>query len=168
MEPANSVIELDLARREDLPLLVDLIGELADYESRRHEVLVNVAELDEALFGPRPLCAALLARVDQQPAAFALWFFSFSTFRGRPNLYIEDLYVRPAFRRLGLGRAIMKRLALVASEHRCERLEWSVLAWNQPAIAFYHSLGGEPVDDWKVFQLGSAALARLAEVTSAS
>jgi GNAT superfamily N-acetyltransferase len=165
MQPANSVIELGTVTRADLPLLVDLIGELAEYESRRHEVLLDVAELDEALFGPRPMCAALIARVDRQPAGFALWYFSFSTFRGRPNLYIEDLYIRPAFRRLGLGRATMKRLALVASEHRCERLEWSVLNWNQPAIAFYHSLGGKPVEDWKVFQLGSAALVRLAEAT---
>ena len=104
MEYVGPTIALDAAAEDDLGLVVDLVGELAEYEQRRHEVLLDTADLSEALFGPRRLCDALIARVDGQPAGFAIWFFSFSTFRGRPNLYIEDLYVRPAFRRLGVGR----------------------------------------------------------------
>jgi GNAT superfamily N-acetyltransferase len=168
MKHVGAAIELDAATRNDLPLLVDLVGELAEYENRRHEVLLDAADFAEALFGPRPLCEALVARVGGEAVGFAIWYFSFSTFPGRPNLYVEDLYVRPAFRRLGVGRAIVCRLAQVAEQRRCGRLEWSVLAWNEPAIAFYHSLGAQPVADWKVFQLSGAALARLALARSAT
>jgi GNAT superfamily N-acetyltransferase len=162
METNRRAIELRGPTRYELPLLVELVGELAEYEGRRHEVLLNVADLGEALFGPRPWCEALLALVGGEAAGFAIWFYSFSTFRGRPNLYIEDLFVRPDFRRGGVGRAIFKRLAQIAGRRKCGRVEWSVLEWNEPAIAFYHSLGAQPVAEWKVFQLGGAALARLA------
>ncbi len=167
MKDAGRAIKLDAATEDDLSLLVDLVGELADYEKRRHEVLLDVADLREALFGPRRLCDALIARVDGQPAGFAIWFFSFSTFRGRPNLYIEDIYVRPAFRRLAIGRALLGRLAGVAVERGCGRLEWSVLAWNEPAIAFYHALGAQRVPDWQVYQLSGADLRRLADAPAA-
>ena len=162
MNDAHGAIELHSARVEDLPLLLELVGELAEYEQRRHEVLVGTEDLSEALFGPRALCDALVARVAGEAAGFAIWLFSFSTFRGRPNLYLEDLYVRPQFRRLGVGRAILGRLAQIAGDRRCGRLEWSVLGWNEPAIAFYHSLGAQPVADWRVFQLSGGAMARLA------
>ena len=167
MEHAGGAIALDAAKEDDLALMVDLVGELAEYEQRRHEVLLDTADLREALFGPRRLCDALIARVDGQPAGLAIWFFSFSTFRGRPNLYIEDLYVRPAFRRLGVGRALLGRLAGVARERGCGRLEWSVLAWNEPAIAFYHSLGAQRVADWQAYQLSGTVLTRLADEAAA-
>ena len=156
-------IELDAVTEDDLGLVVELVGELAEYEQRRHEVLLEAADLREAMFGPRRLCEALIARVGRQPAGFAIWFFSFSTFRGRSNLYVEDLYVRPAYRRLGVGRALLGRLAGVAAERGCGRLEWSVLAWNEPAIAFYRALGAQPVADWQSYQLSGAGVARLAE-----
>jgi GNAT superfamily N-acetyltransferase len=163
VEHVRGAIELDAVQEDDLGLVVELVGELADYEQRRHEVLVDAADLREALFGPRRLCDAMIARVGGQPAGFAIWYFTFSTFRGRPNLYIEDLYVRPAFRRLGVGRALLGRLAGVAGERGCGRLEWSVLAWNEPAIAFYHALGAQPVADWQGYQLSGRALTRLGD-----
>ena len=168
MTDAGGTIELDPVQEADVELLVELVGELADYEQRRHEVLIDTADLREALFGPRRLCDALIARAGGQPAGFAIWYYSFSTFRGRPNLYIEDLYVRPAFRRLGVGQALVARLAGVAGERGCGRLEWSVLAWNEPAIAFYRALGAEPVADWRVYQLSGRALRRLTEKPAAS
>jgi len=162
VEKTSAAIELTSVREDDLPLVVELVGELAEYEQRRHEVLLEAPDLRAALFGSQKVCDALIARVGGQPAGMAIWFFSFSTFRGRPNLYLEDLFVRPAYRRFGVGRAIMARLAAVAGERGCGRLEWSVLAWNDPAIAFYRSLGAEPVAEWQAYQLSGAALARLA------
>jgi len=161
-------VELAAVKEEDLELVVELVGELADYEQRRHEVLVDSADLGEALFGPWRLCDALIVRVGGQPAGFAIWFFTFSTFRGRPNLYLEDLYVRPAFRRLGVGRRVLGHLAAVAGQTGCGRLEWSVLDWNEPAMAFYHALGAQPVADWRSYQLSGRALTRLSETQSSS
>ncbi|HEX4146273.1 MAG TPA: GNAT family N-acetyltransferase [Pirellulales bacterium] len=168
MERAGGAIELKAVTEDDLELVIELIGELADYEQRRHEVLVDRAALREALFGPRRLCGALIAGVDGRPAGFALWYYSFSTFWGRPNLYIEDLYVRPVFRRRGVGRALLAQLAAVAAERGCGRLEWSVLAWNEPAMAFYRSIGAQPVSDWRAYQLSGQALAHLAGAPTAS
>lgn len=156
-------IELRPVRAEDVPVLIDLINELAEYEERPHEVTIEVGPLGEALFGRRPLVEALIAwTADRQPAGFAIWFYTFSTFRGRANLYVEDLFVRPAWRRQGLGRKIMSHLARLAIERGCGRLEWSVLVWNEPALSFYRDLGALPITEWGVYTLSADALCRLA------
>jgi GNAT superfamily N-acetyltransferase len=163
MKPVDSEIELAVASEADVPLLVEMVGELAEYENRRHEVVLDPAQLAAALVGRQPLCEALIARCAGEPAGFAIWFYSFSTFQGRKNLYIEDLFVRPAFRRRGVGREIIGHLARLALQRQCGRLEWSVLTWNEPALEFYRRLGARPVADWQVYQLGPEALAGLAE-----
>jgi GNAT superfamily N-acetyltransferase len=150
------------ATAADVPELLRLIGELAEYERLRHQVVASEAQLAAALFGPRPEAEALLAELDGAPAGFALFFHNFSTFLGRRGLYLEDLFVRPAFRRRGVGRALLVQLARLAVERGCGRFEWSVLDWNQPAIDFYRSLGAEPLSDWTVFRLTGDALVRAA------
>jgi GNAT superfamily N-acetyltransferase len=150
------------ARPQDLSIVVEMIRELAEYERRPDEVTLEIEDLQDALFGSPPRVEAVIAwAANQQPAGFALWFHSFSTFRGRPNLYIEDLFVRPAWRQQGAGRALVAELARIAIERHCGRLEWSVLTWNEPAIEFYRRLGALPVTDWAVYELSGPALVKL-------
>ncbi len=156
------LISVRPAEPADVPLVHSLIRELAEYENRLAEVVLDTQMLHAALFGPEQRVEAVIAEVDAQPAGFALFLHTFSTFRGQPNLYIEDLFVRPALRRLGVGQALVRHLASLAIERRCGRLEWSVLTWNAPAIEFYRQLGAEPVTDWAVYVLSGAALGRLA------
>jgi GNAT superfamily N-acetyltransferase len=118
--------------------------------------------LRDALFGPRPAAEVLIAYADDQPAGFALFFHNFSTFLGRRGLYLEDLFVTPEFRRLGIGRRLLAELAHLAIERGCGRFEWSVLNWNEPAIDFYRSLGAAPLADWTIFRMSGDALTRLA------
>ncbi len=151
-------LALEAATPADVPMLLTLIGELADFERLAHEVVVTEASLRESLFGPRPYAETLLARVDGEVAGFALYFHNYSTFLGRAGLYLEDLYVRPAFRGQGVGRALLLHLAAVASSRGCGRMEWSVLNWNRRAVGFYESLGARPVNDWTVYRLDRAAL----------
>ncbi|AKC86533.1 GNAT family N-acetyltransferase [Pseudoxanthomonas suwonensis] len=154
-------IVLRHARRDDLPLILALIGELAEYERLAHEAVADVAMLDEALFGPAPAAEVVIAETDGQGAGFALFFTSFSTFLGRRGLYLEDLFVRPAFRGRGIGRRLMVHLAALAVERGCGRFEWSVLDWNAPAIDFYRRLGAVPMDGWTVQRLSGDALRAL-------
>jgi GNAT superfamily N-acetyltransferase len=118
--------------------------------------------LHRDLFGPRAFAEAVVARVGAEPAGFALWFHNYSTFEGRPGLYLEDLFVRPAFRGRGYGEALLRHLARVAVERGCARFEWSVLDWNEPALAFYRKLGAVPMDEWTVQRVSGAALRALA------
>lgn len=155
-------LELRAAGPEDTALILALIRELAEYERLSDQVVATEERLRESLFGERRCVDCILARVDGEPAGFALYFTSFSTFLGRPGIYLEDLFVRPAFRRRGIGRALLTRLAQLAVERGCGRLEWSVLDWNTPAIDFYRSLGAVPMDEWTVFRLAGEALERLA------
>jgi len=148
---------------EDSGLVLAFIQSLADYEKLAHEVVASEQDLREHLFGPQPRAEVLIAEYDGQPAGFALFFHNFSTFLGRPGLYLEDLFVRPEMRGLGLGRALLQRLAWLARERRCGRVEWSVLDWNEPAIGFYKKLGAVPMDAWTVYRLTGAALERLAQ-----
>lgn len=141
--------------------LLALIKALADYEKLSHEVTATPADLAVSLFGSPPTAHAVLAEVQGQAVGFALYFFNFSTFVGRPGLYLEDLYVRPEYRGRGYGKALLLHLAALARERGCGRMEWSVLDWNQPAIDFYRSLGARPMDDWTVFRLDQTALAAL-------
>lgn len=150
------------ATPDDLPLIAELIRALADYEMLAHEVRFDEAVLGEKLFGSRPYAEVLIGEADGAPMGFALFFHNFSTFEGRPGIYLEDLFVRPEGRGVGLGKALLAALARLAVERDCARLEWSVLDWNAPSIGFYKSLGARPMDDWTVMRMDGAALASLA------
>jgi GNAT superfamily N-acetyltransferase len=149
---------IDAATPADIPTLLTLIGELAEFERLAHEVVVTAAGLEEALFGPRPVVEAAVARVGTDVAGFALYFRSFSTFVGREGLFLEDLYVRPAFRGQGVGRGLLAHVARIAAARGCGRMEWSVLNWNRRAVGFYEALGARPVNEWTTYRLDRAAL----------
>jgi GNAT superfamily N-acetyltransferase len=146
----------------DLPLIAQLIRDLAEYEKLAHEVRFDEATLATHLFGPRPMAEVVIGEIDSAPQGFALFFHNFSTFEGRPGIYLEDLYVRPAARGSGLGKALLLHLAHLAEQRGCARLEWSVLDWNAPSIGFYQSLGARPMDDWTIMRVDGATLAQLA------
>ena len=148
----------------DVPVLLAFIRELAEYEKLAHEVSANEEQLRATLFGPRPFAEALLTYVDDDPAGFALFFHNYSTFLARPGLYLEDLYVRPAHRRRGLGRRLLTTVARLAVERGCGRYEWTVLDWNTPSIRFYESLGAEMKSDWRIMRVAGAALENLAKL----
>ena len=146
----------------DLPLIAQLIRDLAEYEHLAHEVRFDEATLGTYLFGARPMAEVLIGEIDGAPQGFALYFHNFSTFEGRPGIYLEDLYVRPAARGAGLGKALLAHLAGLAVERGCARLEWWVLDWNAPSIAFYKALGARAMDDWTVMRVSGDALGALA------
>ena len=156
-------ITLRPATRADIPQILAFIAELAEYEKLAHEAVATAASLERDLFGPRPYAEVILADVDAQPAGFALFFHNYSTFLGQPGLYLEDLFVRPRFRGLGLGKRLMRELARIALQRGCGRFEWSVLDWNAPAIAFYRALGAVGMDEWTVQRVSGAALRALAD-----
>ena len=156
------MLQIQPAREADVAQILRFIRELARYERLEHEVIATEADLRAALFGERPFAEALLARLDGAPVGFALFFHNFSTFTGRPGLYLEDLYVTPPARGRGIGRQLLRHLATVAIERRCARVDWAVLDWNTSAIAFYRSLGAQPLEDWRVFRLTGAPLEQLA------
>lgn len=162
MTAAAPVVVIRPAVREDVGAILGFIRELAEYEKLAHEVVADEAGLARQLFGAAPRAEVLIAEVDGTPAGFALFFHNFSTFVGKPGLYLEDLFVRPAFRGLGLGKRLMVRLAALAVERDCGRFEWSVLDWNQPAIDFYRSLGAVGMDEWTVQRVAGDALRALA------
>jgi GNAT superfamily N-acetyltransferase len=162
----TETITIRPAGQHETPLVLGFIRELARYERLEHEVSASEAELSEALFGERPYAEVLFACSGGEPVGFALFFHNFSTFKGRPGIYLEDLYVRPQARGRGIGRALLAHLARTAVERRCARLEWAVLDWNEPSIGFYRNLGAMPLDDWKIFRLTGPALAQLAAVAA--
>jgi GNAT superfamily N-acetyltransferase len=153
---------IEPAQPVDAPLLVALVRELAEYERLLDHVRIVPDDLRRDLFGPRAFAEAVIARVGDEPVGFALWFHNYSTFEGRPGLYLEDLFVRPAFRGHGYGEDLLRHLARVAVERGCARFEWSVLDWNEPAIAFYRKLGAVALDDWTVQRVSGDALRALA------
>ncbi|HEX9807586.1 MAG TPA: GNAT family N-acetyltransferase [Alteraurantiacibacter sp.] len=148
----------------DLPLIAELISELAEFEKLSHEVRFDEEVLGRKLFGERPYAEVLMGEIDGTAQGFALFFHNFSTFEGRPGIYLEDLYVRPEARGAGLGKAMLRHLAALALERDCARLEWWVLDWNAPAIGFYRSIGALPMDEWTVMRMNGEALAELASV----
>jgi GNAT superfamily N-acetyltransferase len=150
------------ATEEDVPLILSLIRELAEYEKLSDEVVATEDGLRDSLFGERRYAEVLIAEHGGAPAGFALFFHNFSTFLGKPGLYLEDLYVKPAFRGAGIGKKLLVRLASLAIGRGCGRLEWWVLDWNEPAIGFYRSVGAEPMDDWTVYRVSGSALEDLA------
>ncbi|RMF68655.1 MAG: GNAT family N-acetyltransferase [Calditrichaeota bacterium] len=151
------------AQEKDVPVILGFIRELAEYEKLAHEVVATEDDLRRTLFGEPRYAEVILGCCNDDPVAFALFFHNYSTFLGRPGIYLEDLYVRPEARGKGFGRKMLAFLARLARERNCGRLEWSVLDWNEPAIKFYRSLGAVPMNDWTVFRLTGDALARLAD-----
>ncbi len=155
-------IRIRSAAPADVPLIRELIEGLATYEKLRHECIASDELLHSALFGERPYAEVVIAELDGNAAGFALFFYNFSTFLARPGIYLEDLFVQPAFRGHGVGKALLQRLAALAVERQCGRLEWSVLDWNVDAIGFYESVGARPQDEWTVYRVTGDALTRLA------
>lgn len=147
---------------EDSGILYRFICELAEYEKLSQSVIATDSDIHEALFGDKPCAEALLAFWENRPVGFALYFTTFSTFVGRPGLYLEDLYVQPDYRRQGIGKELLLHLARLAYNRQCGRMEWSVLNWNEPAIQFYKKLGAKPMDEWTVYRLTRDDLERLA------
>ena len=150
------------ATRADVPLIRELIEGLAEYERLRHECHATESLLEASLFGDRPFAEVVIAEADGEPAGFALFFHNFSTFLARPGIYLEDLFVRPAYRGHGVGKALLRHLAVLAVQRGCGRLEWSVLDWNTDAIGFYEKLGAKAQDEWTVYRVTDDALRRLA------
>lgn len=146
----------------DLPLIAQFIRDLAEYERLAHEVRFDEAKLAERLFGERPYAEVLIGEIDGVAQGFALFFHNFSTFEGRPGIYLEDLFVRPKARGSGLGKALLEKLAEISVGRDCARLEWAVLDWNEPSIAFYKSLGAKQMDEWTVMRVDGDALTALA------
>lgn len=155
-------VAIRFATRDDAPLVAELIRGLARYEKLEREVTMTEEVLVRNLFGPRPYAEALIAEQDGAAVGFALFFHNFSTFLGLPGIYLEDLFVVPGNRGGGVGRALLERLAQIAVERGCGRLEWAVLDWNRDAIGFYERLGARPNDEWTVYRLTGDALRALA------
>jgi GNAT superfamily N-acetyltransferase len=157
---------LSLSIRSATPADISLIGQfirdLAEYEKLAHAVRFDEAVMAQKLFGPRPFAEVLIGEIDGTAQGFALFFHNFSTFEGRPGIYLEDLFVRPDARGSGLGKALLAKLAALAVERDCARLEWSVLDWNTPAIDFYKALGARPMDEWTGYRVDGDALTGLA------
>ena len=150
------------ARLEDVPIILQLIRELATYERAPDEVTATEEQLVDVLFGERPVAEVLLAFEEESPIGFAVYFYNFSTWLGRPGLYLEDLFVKPEKRGKGYGRALLIELAKIARDRGCGRMEWAVLDWNEPAIKFYRALGAKPMHEWTVFRLTGDEIAKLA------
>jgi GNAT superfamily N-acetyltransferase len=156
-------IRIEPANERDIPLIRAFIRELAEYEQLLHQVVATEDELRRTLFGARPAAEIVIAYDGAEPAGFALFFQSYSTFLAKPGLYLEDLFVRPSARGRGIGRRLVTHLARLAVERNYGRLEWRVLDWNEPAIRFYRSIGAEPLNDWTGFRVTGDALRALAE-----
>ena len=155
-------ISVRAATRADVPLILSLIKELAEYERLSHEVVADERRLSHWLFGDAPKAEALIGEIDGQGAGFALFFHNFSTFLAKPGIYLEDLYIRPAYRGHGCGKALLTHIARLALERGCGRYEWSVLDWNQRAIDFYQALGAKPMNDWTIMRVTGEALEKMA------
>ena len=158
--------EVRTTTEADVPVILQLIRDLATYERAPDAVVATEMGLREVLFGPTRSAEVLLALEKAEPVGFAVYFSNFSTWLGRPGLYLEDLFVRPEKRGKGYGRALLIRLAQIAQERRCGRMEWAVLDWNEPAIQFYRKLGARPMDEWTVFRLTGDGISELAQEPS--
>jgi GNAT superfamily N-acetyltransferase len=157
-----SEIQIRRATPDDVPLILAFLRELATYEKLAHEVVATDADMHAALFGERPVVETVIATLDGEPVGYALFFPTFSTFLGKPGLYLEDLYVRPAARGFGVGRSLLEHLARLTVERGWGRLEWAVLDWNEPSIEFYKKMGARPMSEWTVFRLAGERLSSLA------
>lgn len=154
----TSTLLIKKAEKEDVPVILEFIKGLAEYEKLSNEVVATEELLEQTLFGERKVAEVIIGYEGKEPAGFALFFHNYSTFLGRPGIYLEDLFVKPEFRRKGYGKVLLSELAKIAVKRKCGRLEWSVLDWNAPAINFYKSLGAFPMDGWTTFRLTGTAL----------
>ena len=155
-------LQIREAAEADVPVILWFIRQLAEYERLLHEAVMTEETLRESLFGSRRSAEVLLAYYDDKPVGFAVFFHNFSTFLGKPGLYLEDLFVIPEMRGKGFGKALLSRLAKIACDRNCGRFEWAVLDWNTPSIEFYKKLGAVPMDEWTIFRVTGDALKRLA------
>ena len=155
-------LRIERATERDIPAIVRLVRHLAEYEKLAHVMVSSEDDFRRALFGPQRNVEALMAFAGDAPVGFALYFYNFSTFLGKRGIYLEDLFVEPEYRGQGIGKALLLRLAQIARDEDCGRMEWSVLTWNQPSIDFYHRLGAVTLEDWRTFRLSGEALERLA------
>ncbi len=155
-------LSIRFAREDDIPEILHLIRELADYEQLAHCVTATPEVLRTSLFGDRRAAEVLLAFTEGRPIGYALFFHNFSTFLGKPGIYIEDIFVRPTYRQHGVGKAFFQKIAAIAIERDCGRIEWSVLDWNRSAIDFYRAMGAHPVDGWTVYRLVESDFLRIA------
>jgi GNAT superfamily N-acetyltransferase len=155
-------ISIRRATPADVSLILTFIRELATYEKLAHEVVAREEDFHEALFGAHPVVEAVIASLDGEPVGYALFFANFSTFLGKPGLYLEDLYVRPEARGHGAGRALLEHLAQIAVDRKWGRFEWAVLDWNEPSINFYKKMGARAMDEWTIFRMTGEALKKLA------
>jgi GNAT superfamily N-acetyltransferase len=167
-EPASAAIHVRPAQPTDVSPMHTLLLELAAYERLSHAVQATADSLREALFGARPVAEAIVVEAGRQIVGYALYFTTYSTFVGRPGMYLEDLYVQPAWRGQGIGKRLLAEIARQAVERSCGRLEWAVLDWNQPSIDFYQRLGARPLDDWTTYRMTGEPLAALAKLTVAT
>lgn len=155
-------MKIRAATREDVPTILQLIRDLAEYERAPNEVTATEEQLVDVLFGKRPSAEVALGFENDVPVGFAVFFHNFSTWLGRPGLYLEDLFVKPEERGKGYGRALLVHLAKIARDRGCGRMEWAVLDWNEPAIQFYRALGAAPMEEWTVFRLTREGISNLA------
>ncbi|MCK5456757.1 MAG: GNAT family N-acetyltransferase [Melioribacteraceae bacterium] len=158
----DHILKIKKATIEDSEIIYNFICQLAEYEKLTDDVTTTPDSLGETLFGPNSNVETLIGYVDEKPVAFALYFYNFSTFKGKRGLYLEDIFVIPEMRGNGVGKELLKRLAQIAKENNCARFEWSVLDWNEPAINFYKSLGAKPMDEWTVYRLTEKEIENLA------
>src|ERR1041385_999889 len=158
-------MKIRTATPEDVPIILQLIHDLATYERAPDEVTATKEQLNQVLFGPRPAAEVVLALEGNAPVGFAVFFHNFSTWLGRPGLYLEDLFVKPEERGKGYGRALLVHLANIARDRGCGRMEWAVLDWNEPAIQFYRALGAKPMHEWTVFRLTRDEIIHLSKAT---
>jgi len=166
MRPGLSMLNIRKATVDDIPLILEFIRELAEYERAPEEAVATPDDLRRDGFSSEPRFYVEIAEWDGEPAGFALWFFNYSTWQGKPGLYLEDLFVRPRFRQKGIGKALLGHLARVAVEKGCGRYQWQVLDWNTPAIKFYKSLGAKVMKEWLTMRVSGNALRRLGEGSS--
>jgi GNAT superfamily N-acetyltransferase len=164
----GSDLRIEPATIRDVPLILQFIKELAEYEQLAHACVATEDDLRAQLFGPNAVAHTLIAYAGDEPAGFALYFFNFSTFLARPGLYLEDLFVKPAFRKRGIGRALLAYLAQVAVDRGCGRMEWSVLNWNELALRVYRGIGAQPLNEWTVMRLTGPAINALAATAPAA
>ena len=157
-----NTVRIERATERDIPIILQMIRDLAEYERMSDEVVATPEGVRESLFGDRPEAEVIIAYANDQPAGFALFFHNYSTFLGRRGLYLEDLFVKPAFRGCGIGKRLLIELARMAIDRGCGRFEWTVLDWNEPAIGFYKRLGAQSMDTWKIMRVTGDALTRLA------
>jgi GNAT superfamily N-acetyltransferase len=161
--PTHFHLTISPATSDDVPVILRFIRGLAEYEKLSHRVVADEQKLRETLFGERPYAEVLIARLGGDPAGFALFFHSYSTFLAKPGIYLEDVFVKPAARGKGVGKALLRAVARAARDRGCGRLEWSVLDWNTPAIEFYQSLGAVPHEGWTTYRMDEAAISALAQ-----